>query len=79
MASSEPPFVGPKYPNVEESHKYGPVPLRHAPDREMMGPVYPGVDPSNRFDIVSTTFFIFNCMTKSLFLKGLGAKFSYHP
>jgi hypothetical protein len=31
MVSGEPPFVGPKYPHVEESHKYGPVPQRHGP------------------------------------------------
>jgi hypothetical protein len=53
MVSGEPPFVGPKYPKVEESHKYGPVPPRSGPDREMMGPVYPGVDPTNRYDVVS--------------------------
>ena len=53
IVSSDAPFVGPKYPNVEESHKYGPVPARHGPDREMMGPVYPGVDSANKYDVVS--------------------------
>ena len=56
VISGDAPFVGPKYPNVEESHKYGPVPHRVGPDREMQGPVYPGVEASNRYDVVSVLF-----------------------
>ena len=45
-------MLGPKLPNVEESHKYGPVPSRVAPRPEMQGPVYPGVEGHNQFSKV---------------------------
>jgi len=47
-----PPMHGPKYPNIESAHAYGPVPARIAPAEarmEMPGPVYPGVEGNNEY------------------------------
>ena len=42
---------GPKYPGIEESHKYGPVNPRVRGEMPVNGPVYP-VDPNNKYSIV---------------------------
>ena len=46
------PMAGPKLPNVEESHKYGPVPTRRAPMHELPTPVY-GVQGDNQYSVVN--------------------------
>ena len=46
------PMAGPKLPNVEESHKYGPVPARRAPMSDASYPVY-GVEGDNKYSIVN--------------------------
>merc|ERR1719507_2700169 len=46
------PMAGPKLPNVEESHKYGPVPERRAPMGAVSTPVY-GVEGDNKYNIVN--------------------------
>ncbi len=48
---AEPPMVGPKLPNIESSHNYGPVPPRRGPMTEVQGPVY-GVEGANQYNIV---------------------------
>ncbi len=42
------PMTGPKMPNIDYSHSYGPIPQKVGPVNEMVGPVYPGVDPANQ-------------------------------
>ena len=49
--SGELPMTGPKYPGVEESHKYGPVKERVPGVKDISGPVYP-VDPNNKYSMV---------------------------
>ena len=46
------PMFGPKLPNVESSHKYGPVPPRRGPMGDMSAPVY-GVEGDNKYSIVN--------------------------
>lgn len=63
MKPGDAPFVGPKYPGIEESHKYGPVPPRQGSEREMTGPIYPGVETANKFDVVFIWFFFLNWLS----------------